>query len=89
MASLAGTYARAFADVIAEQHVEVARALQELHTVAALMQESDDLRRVWENPSIPGEQKRKVVDALAARDWARIEALASKAAASRTAVRSG
>jgi 2-dehydro-3-deoxyphosphogluconate aldolase / (4S)-4-hydroxy-2-oxoglutarate aldolase len=28
-------------------------------------------------------------DALAARDWARIEALASKAAASRTAVRSG
>ena len=68
MASVAGTYARAFADVIAEQHVDVARALQELHTVAALMKENDDLRRVWENPSIPSNQKRKVVDALAARE---------------------
>lgn len=68
MASVAGTYARAFADVTAEQHLEVGRALQELHAVAALMKENDDLRRVWENPSIPREQKRNVVTALAARE---------------------
>ena len=68
MASVPGTYARAFADVVAEQHLDVARVLQELHVIGMLVKENDDLRRVWENPSIPGEQKRRVVDALTARE---------------------
>jgi len=68
MASVAGTYARGFADVVVEKRLDVARALQELHGVGALMKENDDLRRVWENPSIPGEQKRRVLDALTARE---------------------
>jgi F-type H+-transporting ATPase subunit delta len=68
MASVAGTYARAFVDVVADKRLDITHALQELRAVSALMKENDELRRVWENPSIPGEQKRRVLDALAARE---------------------
>jgi F-type H+-transporting ATPase subunit delta len=68
MASVAGTYARAFADAITDQRVDGTRALSDLRAVQGLIQENDDLRRVWENPSIPGDQKRRVLDALAARE---------------------
>jgi F-type H+-transporting ATPase subunit delta len=40
------------------------RAMQELRTLESLFAESDQLRRVMENPSIPGEQKRAVLDAV-------------------------
>ncbi len=40
------------------------RMLEELHSMVALLAESDQLRRVMENPSIPGEQKRAVLDAV-------------------------
>jgi F-type H+-transporting ATPase subunit delta len=69
MASVVGTYARAFADVVMnpKNQLDPARALQELHNIEALLKESDQLRRVMENPSIPGEQKRAVLDAITAR----------------------
>ncbi len=84
MASVVGTYARAFADVVMEgrdsspvqagrssavahSHLDPARALQELHSIEALLKESDQLRRVLENPSIPGDRKRAVLDAITAR----------------------
>ena len=69
MASVVGTYARAFADVVmkASNQLDPARALQELHSVDALLEESDQLRRVLENPSIPGDRKRAVLDAVTAR----------------------
>ena len=69
MASVVGTYARAFADVVmkASNQLDPARALQELHSVDALLEESDQLRRVLENPSIPGDRKRAVLDAITAR----------------------
>jgi len=69
MASVVGTYARAFADVVmtGRSHLDPARALQELHAIDALLQESDQLRRVLENPSIPGDRKRAVLDAITAR----------------------
>ena len=41
--------------------------LQELHGIEALLQESDQLRRVLENPSIPGNSKRAVLDAITQR----------------------
>jgi len=68
MASVASIYARAFADVVSDQHLDVDRAMAELRTIAALLAESADLRRVWENPAIPAEQKRKLLDAIAERD---------------------
>jgi F-type H+-transporting ATPase subunit delta len=69
MASVVGTYARAFADVVmkASNQLDPARALLELHSVDALLKESDQLRRVLENPSIPGDRKRAVLDAITAR----------------------
>jgi F-type H+-transporting ATPase subunit delta len=68
MASVANTYARAFADVVLGAHLDVNRAIAELRTIAALLSESPELRRVWENPAIPADQKRRVLDAIAARD---------------------
>jgi len=64
MASVVGTYARAFADVVMDTKSDPARMLVELHTMEALLAESDQLRHVMENPSIPGEQKRAVLDAV-------------------------
>jgi F-type H+-transporting ATPase subunit delta len=69
MASVIGTYARAFADVVMKpgNHLDPARMLQELQGFEALLKESDQLRRVMENPSIPGDRKRAVLDAVAGR----------------------
>lgn len=64
MASVVGTYARAFADVVMSSKADPARMLAELHSMEALLAESDQLRRVMENPSIPGAQKRAVLDAV-------------------------
>jgi F-type H+-transporting ATPase subunit delta len=67
MASVVGTYARAFADVVIARKLDPARMLQELRGIEALFKESDALRRVMENPSIPGDQKRAVLDAITKR----------------------
>src|SRR5271157_1953563 len=69
MASVVGTYARAFADVVttAKNQLDPAGALLELHGIEALLKESDQLRRVLENPSIPGDRKRAVLDAITGR----------------------
>jgi len=68
MASVASTYARAFADVVLASRMDASRATAELRTIAALLAESTELRRVWENPAIPAEQKRGVLDVIAQRD---------------------
>jgi len=47
--------------------LDPARMLQELHGIEALLKESDQLRRVLENPSIPGDRKRAVLDAITQR----------------------
>jgi F-type H+-transporting ATPase subunit delta len=64
VASVVGTYARAFADVVVASRADAARMLNELHSMQGLLEESAQLRRVMENPSIPGEQKRAVLDAV-------------------------
>lgn len=64
MASVVGTYARAFVDVVIDRKADATRMLTELHSMEALFGESDQLRRVMDNPSIPGEQKRAVLDAV-------------------------
>jgi F-type H+-transporting ATPase subunit delta len=68
MASVAGTYARAFADVVVARHLDADRSIAELRVVAGLLAESSVLRRVWENPAIPADQKRRVLDVIAQRD---------------------
>ena len=44
------------------------RRLQEAQSLAALVAESQQLREVWEAPSIPAEQKRSLLDAIVARE---------------------
>lgn len=68
MASVASTYARAFADVVVIEKLDAQRATGELRRIARLLTESSDLRRVWENPAIPAEQKHRLLDAIARRD---------------------
>jgi F-type H+-transporting ATPase subunit delta len=68
MASVASVYARAFADVIFDVKLDADQALTELRTLQALLAQSVELRRVWENPAIPAEQKRGLLDAIAKRD---------------------
>jgi F-type H+-transporting ATPase subunit delta len=67
MASVVGTYARAFADVVMKKSnlLDPERVLRELYGYEALLRQSDQLRRVMENPSIPGDRKRAVLDAVA------------------------
>jgi len=67
VASVVGAYARAFADVVVGSKLDPERMLLELHAAEALLEESDSLRRVLENPSIPGDRKRAVLDAIAQR----------------------
>jgi F-type H+-transporting ATPase subunit delta len=68
MASVANTYARAFADVVFSAHLDAGRAIGGLRQLAALYDESVELRRVWENPAVPADQKRKLLDAIVQRD---------------------
>ena len=67
MASVTHTYARAFADVVFDNHLDPAKTLQEAQSLAQLAASSLELREVWEAPSILAEQKRALLDAIVAR----------------------
>jgi|SRR5579863_2962690 F-type H+-transporting ATPase subunit delta len=68
MASVASTYARAFADVVFHVHLDAVRAISGLQSIATLYTESVELRRVWQNPAVPADQKRKLLDAIVQRE---------------------
>ena len=68
MASVASTYARAFADVVLDARLDANRATGGLRRIVALLAESIELRRVWENPAVPGAQKRRLLDAIVKRE---------------------
>jgi F-type H+-transporting ATPase subunit delta len=68
MASVTNTYARAFADVVISSRLDAAQTLRETQSLAALVASSKELRQVWEAPSIAAEPKRRVLDALVARE---------------------
>jgi F-type H+-transporting ATPase subunit delta len=67
MASVVGTYARAFADIVMNKSnlLDPERILRELRDYEALFQESDPLRRVMQDPAIPGDRRLAVLDAIA------------------------
>jgi F-type H+-transporting ATPase subunit delta len=68
MAEVNSRYARALVDVIAGSKTDAASALQQLRTIVDLVNGSPDLRRVWENPAIPADQKRHLLDAVITRE---------------------
>ncbi len=67
MATVINTYARAFADVVTSSRLDAARTLAETQQISVLVEQSKDLREVWDNPSIPPAQKRAVLDAIVQR----------------------
>jgi len=64
VASVASTYARAFADVVLSARLDANVAIGGLREISRLLTESSDLRRVWENPAVPADQKRRLLDAI-------------------------
>jgi F-type H+-transporting ATPase subunit delta len=64
VASVASTYARAFADVVLDERLDAGRAISGVRRIAHMLTESLELRRVWENPAVPVEQKRRLLDAI-------------------------
>ncbi len=67
MATVTNTYARAFADVVIDRKLDPAKTLAEAKSLVALVGSSQDLRQVWETPSIPPGQKIKLLDAIVAK----------------------
>jgi F-type H+-transporting ATPase subunit delta len=67
MAAVTSRYARALVDVVVERKLDAAKTMEQLEALAAAMAGSPELRNVWENPSVPAAQKRKVLDVLVAR----------------------
>ncbi|HYL15108.1 MAG TPA: ATP synthase F1 subunit delta [Terriglobales bacterium] len=68
MSALTSRYARAFVDVVLSARLDADKTLQELHTIAATAKSSLELRRVWESPAIPAEQKHALLDAIVKRE---------------------
>jgi F-type H+-transporting ATPase subunit delta len=68
VASVASIYARAFADVVLDECLDAARSVGGLWRIATLFSQSIELRRVWGNPAVPGDQKRKLLDAIVQRE---------------------
>jgi F-type H+-transporting ATPase subunit delta len=68
MASVTSVYARAFADVVFDRRLDPAKVAGDANNLVALFAGSKDLREVWEAPSVPGEQKLRLLDAIAGRE---------------------
>lgn len=67
MSVIALRYAHALASVVASSKLDVKSSQQQLDDFAGTLAGSRELREVLMNPSIPSEQKLRVLDAIAAR----------------------
>jgi F-type H+-transporting ATPase subunit delta len=67
MAAVTSRYARALAEVVLEKKLIPGRIREQVQSVVALLESSSDLTNVWENPGVPADQKRKLLDAIAKR----------------------
>jgi len=67
MAAITSRYARAFADVVFDRKLDANKSIGDLNAIVGVVQSSSDLRKTWDNPSIPAVQKHGVLDALAPR----------------------
>lgn len=66
MAAIASRYARALVEVVLDQKIDGASAVQQVNSIVQAIRESADLRKIWESPSVPADQKRRLLDAIAA-----------------------
>lgn len=64
MAAVTSRYARALTDVVVERKLDSAKVMAQLESLAEALKSTPQLRNVWDNPSVPADQKRKVLDAI-------------------------
>lgn len=64
MGAVAGRYARAFAEVVAEHKLDATTVVEELGEIAALVNGHAELRNVLENPAVEQKQKLGLLDAI-------------------------
>ena len=64
MAAVAARYARAFAEVVVDRRIDPSKAMQELSSIAELVNSSLELRNVLENPSVAHKQKLGLLNAI-------------------------
>jgi F-type H+-transporting ATPase subunit delta len=57
-------YARAFADVVLNTKASAKTVVPQLNAIVDLVATYPSLHHVWDNPSVPAEQKRGVLDAI-------------------------
>jgi F-type H+-transporting ATPase subunit delta len=67
MSAIASRYSRALADVVVERKLDATATAQDLDALADTFKNSAELRTLFENPAVPGEQKLKLLDALTSR----------------------
>ncbi len=67
MAAIDLRYARALETVVAEQKLTRSEVKQQLHDFLSMYADSAPLREVLDDPSIPGDQKTRMLDAMARR----------------------
>ncbi|HYY68335.1 MAG TPA: ATP synthase F1 subunit delta [Terriglobales bacterium] len=65
--SVFSRYARAFADVVIENRLDLRQVEEQLGAVVSIVEAAPMLRAVWENPSIEARQKLAVLDQIIAR----------------------
>ena len=67
MSAFASRYARAFADVVAQFHLGAPEVEKQLNDFLATWDDSQQLREVFGDPSVPADQKIAVLDAMKAK----------------------
>jgi F-type H+-transporting ATPase subunit delta len=65
MAEVTSRYARALAEVVEDKRLIPGRVREQLRSVVGVVESSAELRKVWESPAIPAEQKRALLDSIA------------------------
>jgi F-type H+-transporting ATPase subunit delta len=67
MAEAGNRYARALADVVIDRKLIPGRVREQVNSIAQLVAANDNLRHIWDSPSVPSDQKKKLLDAIAQR----------------------
>jgi len=68
MAAVTSRYARAFAEVVFAEKLDIAMVMDQLRALAQLVDASPELRRIWDNPAIAAAQKLGILDAIVRRE---------------------
>jgi len=67
MASYVSRYARAFTEVVFARRLDANKAITSLQSMEQILASSHELRTLLQNPSVPGDQKLRLLDALTKR----------------------